>query len=472
MMSASKQASPNVASNSGEHLEKDLTLATRSQTSFSSRVPGFYKWSIDQRMQWLQDSFRLSSEQVKGLRQDHLQSHTDQHQLLSIERADKMVENCVGLFSLPVGLGLNFSINHKDYVIPMVVEEPSVIAAVSHIARLARNSGGFVANSDASIMIAQIQLVECPNLPQAAHALEAAHDQLVQIADQIHPNLRARGGGVQGFDVRVFDGDYPMLVLHCRVDCIDAMGANAVNTIAEGIAPEIERITGGKVYLRILSNLADQRLARAQVKIAESDLNLYRNNELIMTGAEVAQGVIYAYQFADIDPYRAATHNKGIMNGIDAVVIATGNDWRGVEAGAHAYAAQSGRYRSLTKFWRDDGYLFGSIELPMAVATVGGSTQVHPTVKTLRQVLNVDGAQELAQVCAAVGLAQNLGALKALATEGIQRGHMSLHSRSVALAVGAEAHEVDRLAQALIDLGQVKADVASDLLKNMRLATK
>ena len=472
MMIASKQAKPNAHSDDMEHSELSINSSIYDQRSFSSRVSGFYRWSVDQRMQWLQEQCSLSLEQVQGLLQAQQEAIDSTQHKLSVTHADKMVENCIGLFSLPIGLGLNFTINQKDYVVPMVVEEPSVVAAVSHIARLARSSGGFVASSDTSIMIAQIQVVECPNLELAAQALKAAHDELVLQADQIHPNLRARGGGVQGFDVRLLEGEHSMLILHCRVDCIDAMGANAVNTIAEGIAPKVEEITGGKVYLRILSNLADQRLARAQVKIAEKVLDLRRDNQVLMTGAEVAKGIIYAYQFADIDPYRAATHNKGIMNGIDAVVIATGNDWRGVEAGAHAYAAQSGRYRSLTKFWRNEGYLFGSIELPMAVATVGGSTQVHPTVKTLRQILNVDSARELAQVCAAVGLAQNLGALKALATEGIQRGHMSLHSRSVALSVGAEAHEVDDLAQALVDLGQVKADVATDLLKTMRQNTK
>ncbi len=477
-MSTSNQADLDTVSVSQQPNQTAQTMEPSCQTSFSSRVPGFYKWSITQRMQWLKEQFDLSTQQIQGLLQvvdynsDAASNEPCHLQKLSVERADKMVENCIGLFSLPIGLGLNFTINQKDYVVPMVVEEPSVLAAVSHIARLARPSGGFSASSDPSIMIAQIQVVECLDLQHAAHKLAEAHDYLVELADQVHPNLKVRGGGVKGFKVRVLDGEHPMLILHCHVDCIDAMGANAVNSIAEGIAPEIEKITGGKVYLRILSNLADQRLARAQVKIAEDDLKLCRNGQVIMSGAEVAKGIVYAYQFADLDPYRAATHNKGIMNGIDAVVIATGNDWRGVEAGAHAYAAQSGRYRSLTKFWREEGFLCASIELPMAVATVGGSTQVHPTVKTLRQILNVNHARELAQVCAAVGLAQNIGALKALATEGIQRGHMSLHSRSVALAVGAEAHEVDALAQALVNSGQVKADVATKLLKSMRETTK
>ena len=437
----------------------------------SSRVSGFYKWSIAERRAWLIKTFHLSEEEVNGLLVTHTLDQSDEYnnmQALSVERADKMVENCVGVFSLPIGLGLNFVINHKDYVIPMVVEEPSVIAAVSHIARLARSSGGFIASSDESIMIAQVQVVACPNLEEAKKSIYEAEEELLQKANQVHPNLVQRGGGARAIEVRSFYEPHPMIVVHFLVDCVDAMGANAVNSIAESLAPRIEELSQGKVYLRILSNLADRRLARAEVKIDEEHLALHSNGELIMSGSEVAQGIVYAYQFADIDPYRAATHNKGIMNGIDAVVIATGNDWRGIEAGAHAYAAQSGRYRSLTKFWREPGKLCASIELPMAVATVGGSTQVHPTVGTLRKILNVSNAKELAQVCAAVGLAQNIGALKALATEGIQRGHMSLHARSVALSVGAEHNEVEDLAKALVKNGNIKYDIAENLLKTIR----
>ena len=430
----------------------------------SSRVAGFYRLSLAERRAWLQEQFELSDAELDGL--GVLASYTDQSDsqaALSVERADKMVENCVGVLGLPIGLGLNFTINDHDYVIPMVVEEPSVIAAVSHIARLARPDGGFRASSDEGVMIAQIQVVSCPDLSLGAQALRDAESELLTLADQVHPNLKRRGGGARGVEVRVIESPHPMLIVHILVDCVDAMGANAVNEIAEGLAPRVEALTEGRVYLRILSNLADRRLARAQVQIAEERLSTSD-----MTGAEVAEGIVHAYQFADVDPYRAATHNKGIMNGIDAVVIATGNDWRGVEAGAHAYAARSGGYRSLTRYWRAGGMLHGEIELPLAVATVGGSTQVHPTIKTLRKILRVERARELAQVCAAVGLAQNLGALKALATEGIQRGHMSLHARSVSLAVGAREDEVNDLADALIARGQVKLDVAKDLLSELR----
>lgn len=448
---------------------KDLTKESSISQTFSSRVSGFYTWSLEARSAWLMKHCNLSVDQLNGLLNQEGETQTlRSEQRLTVERADKMVENCIGVFSLPIGLGLNFTINHKDYLIPMVVEEPSVVAAVSHVARLARLSGGFRASSDAGIMIAQIQVVGCADLDQAANRVRAQTEMLLALADQLHPTLAQRGGGAREIEVRVIKTLHPMLVIHFLVDCVDAMGANAVNSIAEGVAPTIESITGGKVYLRILSNLADRRLARANVKIAEEHLAIRSNQEVLMSGEDVAQGVIYAYQFADVDPYRAATHNKGIMNGIDAVVIATGNDWRSVEAGAHAYAAQSGRYRSLTQFWRADGFLHGSIELPMAVATVGGSTQVHPTVKILREILNVDRAQELSQVCAAVGLAQNIGALKALATEGIQRGHMSLHARSVALAAGAAAHEVDEIAQSLVEQGQIKIEAAISLLNEIR----
>lgn len=264
--------------------------------------------------------------------------------------------------------------------------------------------------------------------------------------------------------MRLFDAPYKMLVVHLIVDCLDAMGANAVNAMAEGIAPRIEQITGGKVYLRILSNLADQRLARAHCQVEEKALS-----NPSMTGSEVAQGIVEAYQFAYIDPYRAATHNKGIMNGIDAVGVATGNDWRGIEAGAHAYAARSGAYRSLTTWYRKDGFLHGEIELPLAVATVGGSTQVHPTLKVLRKILGIEKAQELAAVMASVGLAQNMGALNALATEGIQRGHMELHARSVALAAGACVDEVEKLARILIENKEIKESFAREILSKWRM---
>jgi len=423
--------------------------------AMSARIPKFYQLGHQARLEALCERAPLNEEDLKALASGGLEW----------ARADKMVENCVGVFGLPVGLGLNFMINGRDYLIPMVVEEPSVVAAVSHIARLTRPSGGFSASADPSLMIAQVQVVELPDLGRARAALLDARAELLARADEVHPNLVSRGGGARDIEVRLFEGERPMLVLHLIVDCVDAMGANAVNAMAEGLAPRVEELTGGRVYLRILSNLADKRLARASLRVPVSAL---ASPKAEMSGEEVAEGVIHAYHFADLDPYRAATHNKGIMNGIDAVAIATGNDWRGVEAGAHAYAAQSGRYRSLTRYWREADELCASIELPLAVATVGGSTNVHPTIKALRKLLGVESARELAGVMAAVGLSQNLGALKALASEGIQRGHMSLHARSVALNAGATEEEVPLVAAQLVALGEVKLSSAERLIKELR----
>ncbi|MEM9861158.1 MAG: hydroxymethylglutaryl-CoA reductase, degradative, partial [Myxococcota bacterium] len=384
---------------------------------------------------------------------------------LGVDRADKMVENCVGVFGLPIGLGLNFTINGRDYAVPMVVEEPSVVAAVSNMARTVRKAGGFNADADPSIMIGQVQVLDVPDPDAAIAAIEGAEQELLDLANRIHPNMQRRGGGARAIEVRRFDEPYAMLVVHLLVDCGEAMGANAINAMAEGIAGRVEELSRGRVNLRILSNLADRRLARASCRVPE--MHLAGNG---FGGAEVAEGIVQAYRFAAVDPYRAATHNKGIMNGIDAVAIATGNDWRSVEAGAHAYAAAEGRYTSLTKWWREDGCLCGSIELPMAVGVVGGSTQVHPTIRVLRKILDVGSAAELGMVMAAAGLAQNMGALRALATEGIQRGHMTLHARSVALAAGARSDEVDLIAAQLVDAGSVKLDTAEELLRAARRA--
>lgn len=419
-----------------------------------SRIPGFYRLDKPARHAELKTRLGLTDADLAALADGGS---------LDWDRADKMVENCVGVFGLPIGLGLNFSINGRDLLIPMVVEEPSIIAAVSHIAKIARSHGGFTADADPGIMISQVQIVDVPDMDAAIAALNGARAQILARANAEHPNMAARGGGARDIEIRRFDEPYSMLVLHLLADCCDAMGANAVNAMAEGVAPLVESLTGGKVYLRILSNLADRRCARASVRIAEDSLATSG-----YTGAQVAEGIVQAWRFAAVDPYRAATHNKGIMNGIDAVAIATGNDWRGIEAGAHAYAARDGHYTSLTRWWRADGYLHGRIELPLAVGTVGGSTRVHPTLAVLRKIMAVDSAQELAQVMAAVGLAQNMGALKALATEGIQRGHMSLHARQVALAAGAEGRQVDALAQALVRKGEIKLDAAKALLADLK----
>jgi hydroxymethylglutaryl-CoA reductase len=418
-----------------------------------SRIPGFYRLDLEARHDELRARLGLSEEDVAIL---------SNGASLDPSRADKMVENCVGVFALPVGLGLNFQINDRDYVIPMVVEEPSVVAAVSNMAKLVRGHGGFHADADQGIMIAQVQVVNVPNKDRALEALTSAEAQMLALANSKNPNMVARGGGAHAIELRWFDEPHPMLVVHLLVDCVDAMGANAVNTMAEGIAPLVEELTGGRVYLRILSNLADRRCARARCAVAEDSLTGKG-----FSGEEVAEGIVQAYRFAAIDPYRAATHNKGVMNGIDAVAIATGNDWRSVEAGAHAYAARGGRYTSLTRWWRRDGLLHGEIELPMAIGTVGGSTRVHPTVGVLRKILGIQSARELGMIMAAVGLAQNMGALKALATEGIQRGHMSLHARQAALAAGVEDRLVDEVANRLIQGGEIKVDAARLIIEQL-----
>ncbi len=416
----------------------------------SSRIPGFYRLDVDGRLDEIRTRFGLSEDEIAVLRDGGR---------LGVERADKMVENCVGVFGLPIGLGLNFLINDREYVVPMVVEEPSIVAAVSNMARTVRQGGGFRAEADESVMIGQVQILGAPDPVRAAEALREAKTRILDRANAVHPNMKRRGGGARDIEVRVFDDPYPMVVLHLLVDCGEAMGANAINAMAEGVADLVEELTGGRVNLRILSNLADRRCARAWCKIPE--IHLGGNG---FKGPEVAEGIVQAYRFAAVDPYRAATHNKGIMNGVDAVAIATGNDWRSVEAGAHAFAARNGHYTSLTRWWREDGHLHGFIELPMAVGVVGGSTNVHPTIGVLRKILGIESAAELGMVMAAVGLSQNMGALRALSTEGINRGHMTLHARSVALAAGAEGKVVDEIAAELVAMGQIKIDVAQDLL--------
>jgi hydroxymethylglutaryl-CoA reductase len=419
-----------------------------------SRIPGFYRLDVAGRHAELRERFGLTDDELAQLRDGCG---------FGVDRADKMVENCIGVFGLPVGLGLNFVINGRDFVVPMVVEEPSVVAAVSNMARVVRDGGGFGAEADPSIMIGQVQILDAPDPAKAVEALEGAAGHLLARANAVHPNMAARGGGAKDIEVRRFDEPFPMIVLHLLVDCSDAMGANAINAMAEGVAPLVEELTGGRVCLRILSNLADRRCARAWCTVPEA---LLAGGGF--DGAEVSEGIVQAWRFAAVDPYRAATHNKGVMNGIDAVAIATGNDWRAIEAGAHAFAARGGHYASLTEWSRKDGALHGRIELPLAVGTVGGSTEVHPTIRILRKILDVRTAGELAMVMAAVGLAQNMGALRALASEGIQRGHMTLHARSVALAAGAEGELVDAVARALVARGEIKVPAAQALLQQLR----
>jgi hydroxymethylglutaryl-CoA reductase len=415
----------------------------------SSRISGFYRLDVRGRHRELAERFDLDGRDLELLRGAGADG---------VAIADKMVENCVGVLRLPVGLGLNFEVNGRDYVVPMVVEEPSVVAAASNSARLVRASGGFEAEASESLMIAQVQVLGLADRLGARIALERAEQRILDTANARHANMVARGGGARSLEVRLLDTEPEMLVVHLLVDCRDAMGANIVNDMAEAVAPIVEEVSGGRVRLRILSNLADQRLARARCAIREELLEQQGHQ-----GADVAEGIVEAYRFAAADPYRAATHNKGVMNGIDAVAIATGNDWRGLEAGAHAYAARRGHYEPLTRWWRSDGHLHGEIELPMAVGTVGGSTRVQPALQVLRKLLRAETARELAVVMASVGLAQNLGALCALATEGIQRGHMSLHARSVALAAGVSEDRVDDVAATLVRIGQFSASAAREI---------
>ena len=377
--------------------------------------------------------------------------------------ANGMIENVIGSFELPLGVATNFTVNGRDYLIPMAVEEPSVVAAASYMARILRGCGGFTASTTDPVMRGQIQILHLPDTSTAQESLLAAQDEIIAAANACDPVLVDLGGGCTGIEVHAFDDTPagPMLVLHILVDVRDAMGANAVNTMAETLAPMVEKVTGGEVRLRILSNLADLRLARASVDIPPVALTTD-----MLDGADVARGIVEACALAMVDPYRAATHNKGIMNGIDPVVVATGNDWRAIEAGAHAYAARSGRYTALTEWHLTPaGHLSGRIELPMALGLIGGATKTHPAAQAAIRLLGVTTSSELAQVTAAVGLAQNMAALRALATEGIQKGHMTLHARNIAILAGATGADIDRVAAAMAATGDVTVARATALLQ-------
>jgi hydroxymethylglutaryl-CoA reductase len=385
---------------------------------------------------------------------------------LAVDRANGMIENVIGTFQLPMGIATNFLINGRDVLVPMAVEEPSVVAAASYMARIARQSGGFETSSTAPIMRAQIQVLGLTDPYSARIKLLAARDRITAVANSRDAVLIELGGGCKDIEAHIFPRSArgPMLVLHLLVDVRDAMGANTVNTMAEAVAPMIEELTGGEVRLRILSNLADLRLARARVRIPEESLATKE-----YSGRRMIDGILEAYELAAVDPYRAATHNKGIMNGIDPVVVATGNDWRAVEAGAHAYAARNGSYGSLSTWEADrEGHLVGTLELPMAVGIVGGATKTHPTAQVALRIMQITNSRELAEVMAAVGLAQNLAALRALATEGIQRGHMALHARNVAIVAGAIGSEIDVVASALAQAHDVRADRAKEVLVELR----
>ena len=414
----------------------------------------FYQLTQQERLAQLMETPGLSESDAKILSGE---------EGLSAEDADHMIENVIGTFSLPLGIARYFKINGRDIPVPMVVEEPSIVAGASFMAKLSLNTGGFFADTTPPEMIGQIQIINVKDPAAARLKLLAEKETLLQEAAKVDPVLLELGGGPRDLEVRFIPDTPrgPMLIAHLIYDVRDAMGANAVNTAVEKLASRIERITGGKVLLRILSNLADRRLARAWVTIRTEDLAFDNFN-----GPDVRDGILDAWSFAAADPYRAATHNKGIMNGIDPVVIATGNDWRAIEAGAHAYAARNGRYTSLTTWeTNSEGDLVGTLELPMAVGTVGGATRVHPGAQACLRLMGVKSARELAEVIASVGLAQNLAALRALATEGIQKGHMSLHARQVAIAAGASGEQIDRLAERLVADDMVRIDHAQAILE-------
>jgi hydroxymethylglutaryl-CoA reductase len=421
----------------------------------SSRIPRFYQLGVEERLRVLYERGVLSDADYRALATGTY--------MLDPGTADRLTENVIGVFSMPLGLGLNFTINARDYLVPMVVEEPSIIAAVSSAARLVRRDGGFTSVADEPMLIGQIQVVDVGDAAAARQALLARKSEILDLANAQHPNMLARGGGAK--DVEVFlrgqtAANGELLVVHLIVDSRDAMGANLVNTMCEAVAPLVEQISGGRVFLRILSNLTDRAMVRARcvipvARLASGDFS----------GEQVRDGIVLAAEFAAMDPYRATTHNKGIMNGIDAVAIATGNDWRAIEAAAHAYAARTGHYAPLTSWTADDaGNLVGEIELPLKVGTVGGQVESNPAVRIAHTILGVSTAAELAEVMAAVGLAQNFGALRALSTDGIQPGHMRLHARSVAVAAGATGSHFDEVVNRLVASGEIKVWNARHIL--------
>jgi hydroxymethylglutaryl-CoA reductase len=427
----------------------------------NSRIPGFYDLDRDERLDILKERGFLDAECAEHLRSTGAG--------LDPEDADQMIENAIGVFELPLGVGLNFRINDSDFVVPMAIEEPSVLAAVSNSAKVVRAAGGFESECEQSLMLGQIQVVDVPEPEAAADELRETRSSLISRANELHPKMVDRGGGATDLEVRRLErhDDSEMLVVHLLVDVCDAMGANLVNSMVEGIAPAVEEATEGRVSLRILSNLADQRLVHSQCRIPIAQL-AWKD----FSGREVADGIEEASEFAELDPYRAATHNKGIMNGMGAVCIATGNDWRALEAGAHAYCCENGQYRPMATWSveeeKGEASLVGRLTVPVQLGTVGGPVRLHPTVEVAREMLDVSGACELGEVVGAVGLAQNLGALRALATEGIQRGHMSLHARSVAASAGAETDEIDEVVERLIESGDINLTNARRILADVR----
>ncbi len=444
-------------------------------TSTGSRIPGFYRLSLRERREVIATRLGLELEVLsRAVDGGGLESHI----------ADKVVENVLGTYGLPFGIALNVRVNGRDRLVPMVVEEPSVIAAASNAARMVRASGGFSAEMVEDLMIGQIELSDVRDPRSAVARLEAESAHLLQLSARAVPNLLARGGGPRKLEIR--DLGHGTIVLHVLVDCVDAMGANLVNTIAEAIGPVAASIAQARLGLRILSNLCDRRRVRATCRVHAAELAPARapdsaeppsaapssNVRGAAAGTSIVDAIALASRFASLDPYRAATHNKGIMNGVDAVVLATGNDFRAVEAGAHAYAARSGQYSPLAVWRRDGEDLVGELEMPLSLGIVGGTLRVHPVAQLALRILAVESAKDLAMVAASVGLASNLAALRALATEGIQRGHMSLHARSLAISVGALGDEVEQIAESLSARGVITEEAAATALRALRASSR
>jgi hydroxymethylglutaryl-CoA reductase len=414
----------------------------------TSRLPGFYKVTVAERRALVGDATGSDPRDIeRALDAGGLDAET----------ADKFVENVLGTYGLPYGVALNVRVNGHDHVVPMVIEEPSVVAAASNAAKMVRAGGGFVAEADPPHMIAQVQLYDVRDAQKAVERVAAHADEIARLADRAIGGLVARGGGTRGVEARVLADD--MVVVHVILDCKDAMGANLVNSVAEAVADRLAEITEARVGLRILSNLSDKRCVRIRCRVPGEVLATDA-----MSGSDVIDGIVNASRFAELDPYRAATHNKGIMNGVDAVVIATGNDWRAVEAGAHAFATRTGRYQPMAVWRREGDDLVGRLEMPMALGTVGGTLRVHPAARLSLRMLGVTDAQELACIAAAVGLASNLAALRALASDGIQRGHMGLHARAVALAAGAVGGQVERVATMIVEARDITLEGARKAL--------
>jgi hydroxymethylglutaryl-CoA reductase len=421
----------------------------------TSQLSGFYKLTPKQRLALIKEFANLTDEEANTLQNTGS---------LPLDQADRMIENVVGTFPVPLGIAVNFLINNHDYLIPMAIEEPSVVAAASYAAKMVRDGGGFHTTSTPPIMIGQIQTIKIKDPYHARMQVLQAKSEILQKANDQDPVLINAGGGAKDLDTKIIHTTQgPMLITELHVDCRDAMGANAVNTMNEAVAPLIERITGGHSLLRIISNLAVKRLARASCTIPKESIG----------GEKIVDGIVNAYAFAAADPYRAATHNKGIMNGTIAVIIATGNDHRAIEAGAHAYAARTGHYTSLSTWEKNaDGNLTGTLELPMAVGLIGGAVKTHPIARIAIKILGVKTANEFGEVCTAVGLAQNLGALRALANEGIQRGHMSLHARNIAVMAGATDEQIDIISAKMVEERKIRVDRAKELLDKYKATGK